>query len=228
MATNMLRSQKNQVFSAIKEAGLEPSDFQWSEVESRLMGVEINADKLTHTPTGYYFDFDSLQGKSYIYYCPGESSTKEVNAGQCGTWQGVLNHFEKWVSIVHREYSEPDLWEASSQEKKLIAEQIDDLDNTPFTAPEIQRIGTAINELRLFLMSSSQHTEAQRQFIETRLHHLEEASHRLGRKDWVTLAMGTLTNIVVGVALAPDAARELLRTAGALLGWVVGNIHLIP
>ena len=40
--------------------------------------------------------------------------------------------------------------------------------------------------------------------------------------------MGTLTNIVVGAALAPEAARELLRTAGALLGWVVGGIHLLP
>lgn len=132
------------------------------------------------------------------------------------------------MAVVRREYLEPDLWELAQDDKRLIADNIDDFNNSPFSADEQRRISGAINELREFILSSSSYTESQCQFIEARLQHLEEASKRLGRKDWITLAMGTLTNIVVGVVLAPDAARELLRTAGALLGWIVGSVHLIP
>ena len=78
------------------------------------------------------------------------------------------------------------------------------------------------------MVATAGHTEEKNSFITLRLTHLEDASKRLGRKDWITLAMGTLTNIIVGVALAPDAARELLRNAGALLGWVASGALSLP
>ena len=218
----LLRSQKNEAFMVIKEAGLEPSDFQWSEAFS---GKGL---RLSHTPTGSYFVFALSSGYWNGCYFPKQSKAEEeVYVGTHLQWPDVFGKFKAWVSIVQREYAEPDLWAASQQEKKLIADKIDDLENFPFSDAEQSRISVAVNELREFLISSAKHSDSQVQFITTRLQHLEEASHRLGRKDWITLAMGTLTNIVVGAALAPDAARELLRTAGSLFGWVVGNIHLL-
>lgn len=218
----LLRSQKNEVFMVIKKGGLEPSDFQWSEVDNG------NGLRLTHTPTDSYFIFDISNGWWKGRYFPSQSKAAEDFFGHTHTsWPIVLENFESWLSVVRREYAEPDLWAASQQEKKLIAEKIDDLENSPFSETEQSRIAIAVNELREFLIFNAKHSDSQVQFVTTRLQHLEEASHRLGRKDWITLAMGTLTNIVVGAALAPDAARELLRTAGSLFGWVVGNIHLL-
>jgi hypothetical protein len=220
MTVELLRSQKNEVFLAIKEIGFEPSEFLWSEVQDYL--------RLTHEPTNFYFTFGVMDGQWYLRQYPGYSKAEDVFAGKPRDWAPVITAFKTWVAVVKREHVEPDLWATVQQDKKLIAEKIDDLGNSPFTEVERSRISLAVSELHRFLMSSGGHTESQIQFIATRLQHLEEASHRLGRKDWITLAMGTLTNIVVGVALAPDAARELLRTAGALLGWVVGSVHLLP
>jgi hypothetical protein len=221
MSVELLRSQKNEVFMAIKEVGLEPSEFLWSVIGHSL--------RITHESTNFYFNFGTSEHRTwYLKQYPGDSEAKEVYVGGPSDWVSVLGIFKQWVPIVRREHGEPDLWATAQQDKKLISEKIDDLGNSPFSEAERSRISLAVSELRRFLISSGTHTERQIQFIATRLQHLEEASHRLGRKDWITLAMGTLTNIVVGVALAPDAARELLRTAGALLGWVVGSVHLLP
>lgn len=219
-ALELLRSQRNQAFVMIREAGLEPEDFQWFEAG--------DAVRLVHVPTDYYFDFDSDRGEWNVRHFPQDAIGIVAYHGIQEKWTDVLSIFENWIAIVQREHSAPDLWAISQEEKKLIAEHIDDLENSPFANDEKLRISTAINELKEFLVASGQHSDSQIQFITTRLQHLEEASHRLGRKDWITLTMGTLTNIVVGAALAPEAARELLRTAGALFGWVVGSVHLLP
>lgn len=221
---DLLRSQKNQVYAAIKEEGLEPSDFHWDEIK--------NFRRLIHQPTNYFFVFatnaDANDTRWAISYFPSQSIAEEAWGGYHRQWEEVLKCFKTWIKILGREHAEPDYWEVSQQQKKLIAEQINDLENSAFSAAELMRISSAINEIKEHLVTSGEHSESQIKFIATRLKHLEDASHRMGRKDWITLTMGTLTNIIVGAALAPDAARELLRIAGTLLGWVVGNIHLLP
>lgn len=229
MHTQLLKSQKNDTFLIVTDAGLNPTEFEWSEVDTRWKNNgEIPVAQLTHSPTGYYFSFDRYKDSANPRYFPGESVAAEVDCGQMDDWQNVAQHLKVWVSVVRREYLEPDFWHLSKSDKRLVVTQIDDIENVPFTLAEQERLSGAINEIREYLLTSFEHTTAQRQFIEARLQHLEDASKRLGRKDWITLAMGTFTNIVVGVALAPEAARELLRTAGALLGWVVGSASLIP
>ncbi|MBI5922153.1 MAG: hypothetical protein HY847_10985 [Betaproteobacteria bacterium] len=223
-AIELLRSQKNQAYAAIVDAGLEPSDFRWARTNGSL--------RLTHRPTNFYFVFGAENGfhgqRWVISFFPAQSLAKEVFAGYFSEWEKTLRTFKTWVSIIAREHSEPDYWAISQQEKNLIAERIDDLENLPFSSTEILRISSAIRELKEHLLANGTQSAKQIEFISTRLQHLEDSSHRLGRKDWITLAMGTLTNIAVGVALAPETARDLLRTAGALLGWVVGNVHLLP
>ena len=209
-------------------ANLEPRDFGWSEIESlSSSGKSFLVDRLTHTPTGYHFTFDTFEGEAFPYYFPNIDQATTNYPGPVDTWEKVFSHVTSWVLILKNEIIEPDLWAASHDDKKLIAASIDDLQNSPFTTQEQQRIKVAIDELHGFIHATANYSSTQQKFIDSRLRHLEEASSRLGRKDWITLAMGTLTNIVVGVALAPDAARELVRTAGALFGWVAAGVQLI-
>ncbi len=183
---------------------------------------------IPHTPTGYYFIFDRPDTMPCRIYFPSDNAVTVTNSGIKTNWNEIIPVLKEWILIVRREYLEPDLWELSKSDKRLVAKEINDLENTPFTLEEQQRISKAISEIRAHLLTGFSHTETQLKFIEARLQHLEDASKRLGRKDWITLAMGTFTNIVVGVTLAPDAASELLRTAGSLLGWVIGIVQLIP
>ena len=65
--------------------------------------------------------------------------------------------------------------------------------------------------------------------LEEKLKEMRSASERLGRKDWVNYAIGTLTSIVVTAAFDPSAAKALLQTAGTALGWLFGGgFRLLP
>lgn len=232
---DLLRSQKNAVFRIIKETGLIPAEFEWSvppEPSSQTNLGDIfytQWPKITHVPTGCYFSFGSssvANHKFYIKYFPSSEKFAETQIETDGSWPKTIRFFEIWLEIVSREYIEPDLW-STTDNKALIAEELTEFENSSFSLDEQTRISKAIVELKSFLLSTRQYSSEQIQFIEERLNHLDESSKRLGRKDWITLAMGTLTNIIVGVALAPDAARELVRNAGLLLGWIVGSVHLL-
>jgi hypothetical protein len=229
MHTKLLRSQRNEIFALATEAGLAPQDFEWTEVETRWGGRDVNlVDQLLHKPTGYHFTFDTIEGEALPRYSPSKDGGAEKIAGRMKTWHSVLEQIRVWVFLLKNEVLEPDLWRASLDDTKLIAKSIDEIENAPFTPAEQQRLKLGIAELRNFLRSTTDHSDAQLKFIDARLQHLEDSSQRLGRKDWITLAMGTLTNIIVGVALTPDGARELVRTAGSLLGWVIGGVQLLP
>jgi hypothetical protein len=231
---DLLRSQRNEVFRLIEKMKLTPAEFEWEnppEPSDNLVDIAaINWPKLIHTPTGYYFKFGRISLGSRVHriqYFPSSELAQETWYDTDGSWKRSLFYFEQWLNIVRREYFEPDLW-STINDKALVTEDLYDFENSTFTIDEQDRISKAITELKSFLISTNRHSSEHIQFIEERLNHLEESSKRLGRKDWITLAMGTLTNIIVGVALAPDAARELIRNAGLLLGWIVGSTHLIP
>ena len=226
MHTKLLRSQRNAVFEVMSAAGLEPRDFVWSEVPSS-QEADRPVERLTHVPSGYYFTFDKQFGVAGPHYRPSQKEVVETSTGPLQTWEQVLSHVKVWAEILKREVLEPDLWKIFSEDNRLVGASIDDVENLPFTPQEQERIKLAIVELRAFLHATCAHSEAHLAFIDIRLKHLEEASSRLGRKDWITLAIGALTNIIVGAALAPEAARELVRTAGALLGWIVSGVQLL-
>ena len=229
MHTSLLRSQRNHVFTVIKEAGFDPLDFDWSKTSTRWNdNGDDPVEELIHNPTGFHFVFDRFEGRPTPRFAPREDRAAEMDCGPVGSWEEVRHELRRWLEIVKNEVDEPDLWVLAKEDKKLVAARIDDIENAPFSANEQERIRLSIGEIHAFLRASAEHSQSDLQFIQARLEHLADASSRLGRKDWITLAMGTLTNIVVGVALAPEAARELIRTAGALLGWVVGHVQLLP
>ena len=182
--------------------------------------------QLDHPPTGYYFLFDYLQEKHWARFSPGKESLVETRYS--GDWPNELRAVARWLDCLKLEYQSPDLWAMVEQERQLILSASSaELDNAPFTAAEQGRISTAVNELRSYIQATSNLTQAQLEFVSDRLSHLEESASRLGRKDWITLAIGALTNIIVGVALAPDAARDLLRAANGLFSWVVKSLTIL-
>jgi hypothetical protein len=220
----LLKSHRNEVFLAIKERQLNPLEFEWHEVASD-QSDDTKVSLLVHRPTTLYFLFDVLERLPHCTYSPGTDRTVAVEYP--GDWEGQFNHCKKWLDNLKREIDEPDLWATVTEEKQLVASASADIENAPFSAGEMQRISIAITEMRTYVVQTGNPTEQQLQFISARLAYLEDASKRLGRKDWLTLAVGVITNIVVGVALAPDAARELFRMAGRLLGWIAPAVPLL-
>lgn len=224
----LLKAQRNELFLLVKAEGLRTEKFEWSAVRSKWAGPS-KVSQLTHRPTGFYFVFDTYVKQFNPRHFPASSFVaREQDASNANTWPKICEVFSEWLKLIVEEHLEPDLWESAQTAKALMPQSIEEVDNTPFAPEEIARISKSIVELRTRLLSLSANNAAQRAIINSRLNHLDESASRLGRKDWITLAIGTLTNIVVGVSLAPEAAKDLLRTAGSLLGWVLGSVILLP
>ena len=102
-------------------------------------------------------------------------------------------------------------------------------DNAPFLPEELERIATSIDQIRSAMRTRADLSSEQLRYLSDRLEEMRQASERLGRKDWVNLAVGTLTSIVVSAAFDPAAARTLLQAAGTALSWVFGGgLKLLP
>jgi hypothetical protein len=102
-------------------------------------------------------------------------------------------------------------------------------DNLPFTPPELIRIAVSIRQIRQVMSERSDIKPEQLDLISRKLDEMQHASERLGRKDWMNYAIGTLTSIIVTAAFAPDVAKALLKAAGTALSWVYsGGILLLP
>ena len=98
-----------------------------------------------------------------------------------------------------------------------------DLSNSSFTASELVRIADSLQSIRIEMSERTDVTPEQLDLISRKLDELQASSQRLGRKDWMNLAIGTLTSIIVNAALGPDIGKALFRAAGAALSWLLGN-----
>ena len=104
-----------------------------------------------------------------------------------------------------------------------------DPENTPFLPEELDRIATSIKQIRTAMLTRSDIKSDQMQYLTERLEEMRHASERLGRKDWINYAVGTLTSIVITAAFDPTAAKALLQSASAALTWLFGGgLRLLP
>jgi hypothetical protein len=221
----ILKTQANAVLRELEAAGLEPSDFRWNEVDSEHTH-DLRVSQLEHPRSGFFFRFDFQNHNHFALFSPGDGKAKQFEFP--GSWELQYEYLKKWLSLLKTELDEPDLWAAITQERRLVVSGAAPIENSPFSPEEQTHIDAVVNELRVYLLTTVAVESPEAKYIEARLRHLEEASSRLGRKDWINLALGILVNIAVGVALAPDAARSLLRLAGQLLGWVTPDTPMLP
>jgi hypothetical protein len=209
----LTKLQKNRILQVILEYGPPPGDFQWTEREQKehyLASLRpYIVSVLTHHPTGYFCIF----GAHEITVSPGISK-KIQDVFHEDDWRKKENACGKWLVLVKSEVDAPDLWATIGQEKALsTAASSPDLDNRPFTAAEQNLIATKLDEIKAYLLEGQQFAAEQAEFVKERFEYFEESSKRMGRKDWLNVLYGGLITLVVGVALAPDAAKDLLRLA---------------
>jgi hypothetical protein len=214
----ILKSQKFEIFKIIENEQLSPQEFIWETVAS-VNDAHLKVSRLVQVNTNYYFQFDFLKSSHFYEMSPGDS--KQIEKIHSNSWHLQLSAFQRWVQNLKREIEAPDVWSAIANEKILSDASLAVDNNTKFTIEENIRIGQNLNEIKQYLLSTQPFSLEQKQYLDARFNYLVDASERLGRKDWFLLVVGTFMNIIIGLALMPNVARELLRIAGTLLKWLV-------
>jgi hypothetical protein len=223
----ILKSQANEVLEAIQAAGLQPADFLWVKRSSKHL-TQVDISVIAHSPTNYFYAFDFAQkGTHWSSFSPGAEATIEEH--HPGGWREQMHYVRGWLNNLKREVDTPDLWAAIGNEKALVRAAVEEnTSQSPFTSAERDKLAEGLKELKAYMQATYQLTSDQISYISDRFDYLEEASGRLNRKDWLMLAIGVITNIVIGAALAPSAARDLFRLAGQMFAWILGHTPQLP
>ena len=89
---DLVVSQKDDVYRAVREAGLDPSEFRWTDHE-RFDGEMFTSPTLVHKSSGYFYVFNSEGSDHAAIFSPGASQRRE--AAKAGIWETQLH----WVGF---------------------------------------------------------------------------------------------------------------------------------
>lgn len=92
--------------------------------------------------------------------------------------------------------------------------------NVPFTEAELQRVSQSIEEAREKVSTISGLRAEQIQLVHRKLDEIRDAANRMGRKDWVNYAAGSLTSLCITAAFAPEVTRGIFSAVNTAFAWL--------
>jgi hypothetical protein len=229
----LLTSQRDEVFRAVREEGLDPAEFEWRKQPSSvtvdtISWQTINVPYLVHLPTGSYFVFDFSEKTGYHHARYGPGTDRPEDGLEGGHWGDQMSCVHEWLRNVERERRAPDLWGELRRHQQLSAPPQPSDENSPFTDDERRLITQQLSELKELLVTAHALDAERARDLEARLDYLDEATARLGRFDWKQILVAELVGLVMR-AVIPNAAFEasvhfLTRTIGHLFGGAVPEL----
>jgi len=211
----LLRTQTNKIYECIQDAGLDPLNFELGE-ESSEVGSEYKpvstypVSIVRYLHTDFYFKFDRSPFEDF--FCKSHPSTRDLTIKSPSykfDWEGALVSFREWLLRL-KEQEVPDLWE---QLEEYAPDEtffnIEELSNVPFSNYEAEKVTASLDKLHIDIKINFNLNARRSLFVERRIEYLKEASNRLGRKDWMHIAIVVIMHIAVSLALSPDKAKLL-------------------
>lgn len=208
-----LKWQLEWFFHEIKNAGLEPRDFQWHKIAGQ--GGDPDALSLKHLSSEFAFGI-FRNAKKVLMTCvlrPGNTGHREIAPNL--TWTEVSSAFTRWLTYLKREIEAVDVWSILSQEQQLKAGiSKDEVDNRHFTAEEKTRVISGLEEIRQYLLTAHR---IDPELVEGHFKYLKEAADRTGRIDWKNILISTIFSIMMEAAVNSQAFHDIWLFVGAVL-----------
>lgn len=196
----LTKTRRNDVLKVLVAAQIDPRGFDWT--------VEQDGDSfsiLVHLTTGSYFSFRPTNCE-----CSPSAKLRPDYDVHLGEWSRQLKLLEKWTPYLKPEIEEPDLWESLTQDVSEAATSFD-TENRLFSPVEQGFVAEQLILIQNAIIEGHALQQAQIAALTAGVTYLIESSKRMGRKDWINLAVGTIVNIAVAASFAPEAGRDLLH-----------------
>lgn len=227
----LLKTQKNEVFLMLEATDLEPADFSWTSVESKLHS-KLLVPRLNYRDTRFYFQFD-LGGKRGSSFGDEEKHYCEFSPGNSvpivhhfpGSWIGQMGRVVQWLGNLKKQIEAPDFWAEMEKYKVSFSLVLSEpILNEPIPAGEAEKIIEKLSLLADKIEEQFELTNEQNQFVRGKLKYLADAVKRQKSVDFVYNVIGVSVTIAIGLTLAPERAKELWELMKSLMS---GFIHLI-
>src|SRR5574341_518982 len=222
-----LKTQRNKIFEAIREVGMNPSEFEWAEAGSVFV-PNRKVPMLRHTSAQFHCVLATQDCEYFMLtYSPG--ATQKMQSDAVNSFEAMIVTLSRWASNLKREIEAPDLWAAAYEESKFTeAASATEASNEAFSVEEQKYISAQLYELEEYIRKTHNLTDEQLEFVKRRISYLEEDRKRQGRQDWIHTTIGVLFTIAFSLGLPGEAVRELFRVAATLLGKIVGTVLSLP
>lgn len=209
----LLKTQKNQVLELIKKTVFDPTKFKWEVIGTQY--AMTNMEKLIYNGTDFHFLFSYDEHGWRIDYSPGQDSPYKQEL--LPSWGEVLLTCAAWLYSLQDEVEAPDLWATIADEKAIVvAASGEEIENTPFTPVEQKQISAQLNEIKEYLGKTQEFNEQQAEFVNKRFDYLADAATRMRRKDWLNLAVGVITTVVIQLMFQPNVIHEIYQFIGKI------------
>ena len=213
----MTKVRRNAVYQVVVENGLDPKDCNFSSFQD---GAEITYKLSGEWPSEFTFYLADDNTFEVSHSVGGETPTEWGGR----SWEAVLeNDIPAWVEDIRRDNEIPDLWSnALHGENFFTSNRYDDLGNMPFNVQEQAQIGKQLQEIKDYIKATCSLSNEQVTKIESTFKEAEEASRRIGRKDWILLFYGAVFSLIITNLLSPQAAEHIFMMALHGIGHLFG------
>lgn len=216
----MLKTQENQILEIIQRHRLSVKDFDWSWIDRGRQRHRV----LMHKPTEATYEFWTVGSRHFGSMHPG--SDGGVLETPATSWLGQLEYFYRWAQTVKIEHDAPDLWaQALAAAKETPLAPVRD---EPLSENDRESIARLITGLKGWIAERMGAQDARLDAINEQLEYVQEASTRLGKKDWVAIAVGVVVTTAMSGAISPEDARSLLNVAWHGIQAIIAGAPLLP
>lgn len=217
----LLKSQKNEIFSQITHKGLNPANFRFQvsrydyhSQTGRPLG-SYECSELVHED-GYFFKFNCIGSMYRPEYRPGWREISEKTSNQ--SWPGVIRHFGYWLDAVKTEISEPDLWaELGKFSSRLALPELKEGPKLRFSDTQIEEIKTALEKAEQEIIEEFKPTREQIQSIHECTQYLVDQAKRQDVKSWRYLVIGLFMSTAMDLAIDPNKFSRYWEIIGSAL-----------
>lgn len=240
----LLQSQRNGIFKALLDAGVDPVAFEWRLVKRRRkppidefkhrsaphrLVIEMEPSRETEfdlppvDPAKYRW-LHSMASCFHYTYSPGPES--EQLTGTAISWEKMLVAGGRWAQLVARELSEPDLWLQADRQLHGRIPIPGHVENTPFSAGEQRELVRRVDLIRDRVVANHQLDPTQLRALDEELKEVKEAAGRLHRLDWRNAFLGAMLGLLATAAVPPEAIRDIVELTLRSLAGLFG--HPLP
>jgi hypothetical protein len=224
----LTRRQRNEIFELLVANGVQAGSCDLLDPSHHLV-LNPGTPQVTIQPkdSSSYFTFWSGNDIDYGFQSTvGGAGRRESD--QC-TWKALMDSLVPWAREVAYEADTPDLWaEAKHVPDVLTTAQSADASNAPFTRDEQAEISNRLDEVKQLVREKSELTDEQLAAIDQRLDDAEQASKRLGRKDWLMAFYGAVLSTGMTDAVPIGVIQSVLSTVVHGLAHIFGVGGLPP
>lgn len=225
--TILTAAQRVAIAEVLRVRGLDSALFRWEGVAGEAVG-SVGWQEPCLRYIGSEFTF-CLYQDPYSAWCvvfsPGEDQSRST-VGKL-SWAGVLDHLEIWAVVLRAELKAVDPWSIVDHIASG-AESSGSVDNGPFTAEERESVARSLEEVLRELRGHAAYSAVQFEIIQQQFAEMRAASERIGKKDWVTMSLGTIMSTAMAAALDPLQAQHLWSALSSSLTWLSSMPRLKP